>query len=255
MARMRLAPGVRFLLRGEVWIVRQVLLGDRLLIESQSFGVSRTVCRGKLYSAWTAGELRFEIGGRNTGPTSDGELSTEYAVADLAGLPPALRDDARRRYGLILPLLRRPLKERTRAAIGEYAASLRPSEPCAVASLRTRSPVGEAASAGSIERWLRAFLRSGHDIRSLVPATDRQGGKGSKRLPDEVERLIEGVLASCAAKPGYRTADDVYLMVLNRVADENRHRPPDEQLTPPGSATIYRRIREVGSAPILVLQL
>ncbi len=69
MARMRLAPGVRFLLRGEVWIVRQVLLGDRHLVGSQRFGVSRTVCLEELYSAWAAGELRFEIGGRNTGPT------------------------------------------------------------------------------------------------------------------------------------------------------------------------------------------
>ena len=249
--RLRLAQGARFLLKGEVWIVRRVLLDDRLLIESQSFGTSRTVCRGDLYSAWAAGDLSFETGGRNTGPASDDELSASYTTGDLGGLPSEFRGEAWRRYRLILPLLRRPPEERTRAAIGEYAASLRPSESRAVASLRTRSPVGEAASAGSIERWLRAFLRSGHDIRSLVPTTDRQGGKGSKRLPDEVERLIEGVLADCAARPGYRTSDDVYLMVVNRVADANAHRAPGDKLQPPGSATIFRRIREAGSASIL----
>ncbi len=251
MARLRLAPGVRFQLKGEVCVIRQMLLDDGLLIESQSFGTSRTVCRREIHAAWATGELRFEIGGRNTGSMQGTELGTQYTAADLGGLTPELRDETWRRYRLILPLVDLPPGERSRRAIEEYAASVHTTASVSTQCKRTRSAIGEATSAGSIERWLRAFLGSGCDIRSLVPATVRQGGKGSKKLQDEVEHIIADIIADCAAKPGYRTAKDVYLMVLNRLTDENRHCPAGGQLTPPGSATVYRRIREAGSASIL----
>ncbi len=67
----------------------------------------------------------------------------------------------------------------------------------------------------------------------------------------DVERIVGTVLASCAGRPAYRTARDVYLMVLNRVADENKHRSRDEQLRPPSEATIYRRIEAAGAPSLL----
>ncbi len=66
-----------------------------------------------------------------------------------------------------------------------------------------------------------------------------------------MERIVSGVLGSCAASPAYRTLDDVYLMVLNRIVGENHHRAPGERLGPPGRNTVHRRIRAMGSDSIL----
>ncbi len=250
MGRLRLSVGVRYLMQGQVYLVREVLPQGLLLVENQSFGGRATVRSDDLYAAWGRGELRFEVSGPNTGSRPDGPMPTRYTIADLGDLPDKQRDEAWRRYRLILPLLRLPPAERTRRAIERYAESLEP-RPMEPGRRRTRSVIGEGLSRRSLERWLHAFLGSGCDIRSLVPATGRQGGKGQRRLAPGVERVIQAVLADCAAQPGYRTADDIYLMVLNRVADENRHRPPDGQLTPPGGATVYRRIMDAGSASVL----
>ena len=238
-ARLHLAPGVRYLLKGTVYVVREVLLDNRLLVESQTFGGGCIVTREELRTAWARGELWFEVFGPNARSAPDTPLATKHAITDLGCLPEEQRDEARRRYRLILPLLAIPPAERSRREIEAYAASLQPLGG------------GKGASRTSLERWLSAFVRSGRDLRSLVPATDRRGGKGRVRLDPDVDRIVGQVLATCAANPAYRTTDYVYLMVLNRVADENLHRAPDERLKPPGRNTVHRRIVAAGSGSIL----
>jgi putative transposase len=253
MSRMRFTLGTRYVLQGQVYIVRQVLVDNRLLVENQSFGGQFTVTQEELCAAWARDELRFEVHGPNTRPRSESPLATSYTFADFQHLSVKLRNEAWRRYQCIRPLLLLPPAERTRQAIAMHAAALRAEIPCpdGPSSGKKRSAVGEAISRTSLERWMTAFVRSGYDIRSLVPATDQQGGKGKRRLDDRLERLIAGVLAECAAAPMYRTAQDVYLMIVNRVAEENRCLPSDQQLALPGAATVYRRIRAEGAASLL----
>lgn len=253
MARMRFTLGTRYVLQGQVYIVRQVLVDNRLLVENQSFGGQFTVTQDDLCAAWARDELRFEAHGPNTQRSSDSPLATSYTFADFQHLSVKLRDEAWRRYQLIHPLLLLPPAERTRQAIAAHTTSLRTEITGADRHWegRKRSAVGKAISRTSLERWMTAFVRSGYDIRSLVPATNLQGGKGTRRLDGRLERLIAGVLAECAASPMYRTAQDVYLMIVNRVAEENRCLPLDQQLALPGVATVYRRIRAEGAASLL----
>ncbi len=124
------------------------------------------------------GELGSEVRGPHTRSTPNSPLPTEHAIAELGCLPKEQRDEAWRRYRLILPLLEMPPGERSRRKIEAYAASLQP--------LRG----GERVSRTSLERWLSAFTCSGHDIRSLIPVTDRRGGKGQVRLDADVERIL-----------------------------------------------------------------
>jgi putative transposase len=253
MARMRFTLGTRYVLQGQVYIVRQVLVDNRLLVENQSFGGQFTVTQEELCAAWARDELRFEVHGPNTQRRPESSLATSYTFADFQHLSVKLRDEAWRRYQCIRPLLLLPPAQRTRQAIAAHAAALRAEipRPEGPSPRKKRSAVGEAISRASLERWMTAFDRSGYDIRSLVPATDLQGGKGKRRLNDRLERLIAAVLAECAAAPMYRTAQDVYLMIVNRVAEENRYLPADQQLALPGSATVYRRIRAEGAASLL----
>ena len=72
-----------------------------------------------------------------------------------------------------------------------------------------------------------------------------------KRLDKDIEDIIQSVLKLCKGKRRYRTTKDVYLMVVNRIAEENLTRPSDIKLKLPGKTTIYRRIRESGIDEIL----
>ncbi len=262
MARISFDIGRRYLLQGQVYIVRQKLLQGKLLVENQSFGGLLTTSCEELCAAWGREELRFEV---NDGPhvhrRPEDALATSYTFADFQSLPPPHRQEAWRRYELIRPFLERPLKERSRTALESYVAKLRGTSAgwanegsVADDSKKKRTPrsaVGSALSRGSLERWIKAFVNSDSDIRSLVPGTLQQGGKGQRRLDPDLEQVVSTVLADCAVAPAHRTGQEVYSMVVNRVAAVNRQRGPTEQLTPPHPATLYRRIHAVGSASIL----
>jgi len=232
MARLRFALGTRYLLRGAVYLVRQVLVDARIVVENQTSGEQAAVAVPDLIAAWAAGALTFE------GPC-DGvrSLPNSPTVVDLQGVTPAQRDEAWRRYTLIQPLLALPSAERTRRVLEAYAAA--------------RAGSDTSISRASLQRWLHAFNAGGGDIRALVPATSRVGARGEGRLPADVEAIVGDVLAACAAAPRYRTGLDVYLLVLNRVAEANRARPPATPLIPPSPRTIYRRIAQAGAPTIL----
>lgn len=108
MARLHLGPGVRYLLKGDVYLVREVLLDDRLLVESQTFGGTCIVTREELRAAWVRGELRFETQGPNARRAPVSLLPTEHAIVDLGCLPEEQYVEAWRRYRFILPLLEMP---------------------------------------------------------------------------------------------------------------------------------------------------
>jgi putative transposase len=238
MARLRFTLGTRYLTCGDIYLVRHILADARVVVENQTSGGQDTVALSDLIATWAAGALIFEV--RDPHPPSHETSSRPIAptVADLQGVEPAHRDEAWRRYTLIQPLLTLPSVERTRQALETYAASVRAEDDASV-------------SRASLQRWLRAFTEGGHDIRALVSAASRSGGRGQSRLTAETEAIVRAVLAACAAAPHYRTGFDVYLLVLNRVAEANRDRPPATRLTPPSPRTIYRRIAHVGEPTIL----
>lgn len=239
MARLHLTVGTRYTRDAQVYVVRQVLPDDQLVVENQPFGGQAVLARADLYAAWARGEVRFEIPGQR----ATSEPAGSAVVADFDGLPATHRAEAWRRYELIKPLLAVPPQARTRQAIDAHIAALRHDD--------ARSPRPSArVSRASIVRYLRAYERGGHDIRALVPATRRQGGPGRGRLDPALERIVQGVLAECAAAPRYRTVRDVYLLVVARVRDENLGRAAGDHLPLPGRATIHRRVR-AGAPTIL----
>jgi len=234
-----------------------MLVNDSFLIENLSFGGRIVMSLYELTEIWARGEITFEVHGPQTQKHRDSPLATAYKIADFKQLPPRGRDEAWRRYQILLPILKLPLEKRTRTYMDDYATSLTSTSSSEVPfsdsqkNPRKGKKIGQATSRSSIEQWLYTFIESGYDIRSLVPATDRLGGKGKHRLDEDVEKIVESVLAECQAKPKHRTNKDVHLLVVNRIAEENRFRKSDDKLTVPGKTTLYRRIQEIGNASIL----
>lgn len=258
MARMHFTVGVRYLLDGQVYLIKQLLLDDHMLVENQSFGGQTTVTFEELRAAWACGDLRFEIQGKHASKTNNQPLATSYTFADFQHIPEHYRAEAWRRYTLLKPLLVLPadtccaylktyvqsLKAQDDATPSENAPEPQPGKPSGL-------HMGMALSAISIYRWLRDFRESGYDVRSLVPSYAHCGAKGSPRTNQEIEGIIQQVLAECQTRSMQRTVKDVYLTIVNRIAQENRTRPPDDQLSVPGQTTIYRRIQREGQQTII----
>ncbi|WP_161569234.1 Mu transposase C-terminal domain-containing protein [Candidatus Oscillochloris fontis] len=249
MARILFTIGVRYKLRGEVFAVTQILVGGMVQVENQSFGGMFTVAVNDLVTAWARGDLVFAVPPPLARKDTNDPLGTDYTYTDFQGLPLRVQAEAWRRYQIILPLLRQKSAERSLHAINAYVEALRGqfSEHMQQEASK-RVPIGHALSRPSIWRWLSSFVTSGHDIRSLAPNLEARARKGETRLDREVEAIVTAVLAECAAHPMKRSVNDVYLMVVNRIAQENRTRPDNDRITTPGNTTVYRRIKSSHAA-------
>jgi len=253
MGRVQVTVGTRYRWDGRVYVVRQLLHEGKLLVEDQTEGGPRVVSRDDLQEAWSSGALTFVGAREGKGLASDtrADADTAAVIADFHVVPEAERAEAWRRYTLIRPLLARPRGERTRRAIEQYLAREETGRQGQGTDGDEGGATSPRASRASIERYLRAYEASGGDIRSLVPARRRQGGREQSRLDAEVEGIVQGVLAECRAAPAQRTVRDVYLMMVARVQAANRGRPATEALPVPGRSTIYRRVGAEGAAAVL----
>ena len=188
MGRLQVSVGTRYEREGRAFLVVQVLRDGRLLVEDQTDGGRSAVPRDELTGAWAGGTLRFAVEGPGIHRGDAGGLPTGYTISDFHLLPEGERAEAWRRYALIQPLLALPPGERTRPAIEEYLARAK------TAGQGGEGQAAGATSRGSVERYLRAFEASRGDIRALAPTTTRSTA-GESRLGDEVEEIIQGVLA------------------------------------------------------------
>ena len=63
MARLRFTPGTRYLRNEQIFLVRQVLAAQRLLVDNQSVGGQDIASQDELIAAWGDGALQFEVQG------------------------------------------------------------------------------------------------------------------------------------------------------------------------------------------------
>lgn len=247
MARIKIRAGTRYVFKKQIFRVKQVLL-DGYRVENLSSGDEEIINHEDILAAWSNGDLRFEVVGANTVYDAEAFLNTRYAYDDLADLPQSVREEAWRRYHLVLAVYQyfqiEAVQMLSRRQIGIYVDN-------------TDETVEQrGTSVATIERYMQAFVDGGGDIRSLVPQTRERGGKDRSRLDEATERIIESVLEKYAAiTKRESTVDQVVTDIVNAIGDENRFRDPDVQLMLPSERTIRRRIKAAGERRILGRQL
>lgn len=259
MARLTFRPGIRFQLRGEWFIVRDILLNRQFLVESQSVGGKSIKSLDELERAIADGELRFEVTGPHLKLDVDESIPINYSIQDFSALPESVQAEAWRLYTLIRPILVWPPEKRTRKNIENYVTKLKTGLKQSVkisplgrrGSPRKGIKRGQALSRALLERKLKAYLNSGGDIRSLVDETEKIGCPGRKRLDPETDAVITAILDECERNRHYRTTESIYMLVVNRIAAENRTRPVTMKLKLPSRPTVYNRIHERGAENIL----
>ena len=237
MGRVSFHIGCRFSWNTQVYELQNILVDGRYQLENESFGGSVICSQEELVDAWSAGDLRFE-NFDHTLP-DQATISLAHSYTDFQALADSHREIAWDRYSHLLSLFKfygyKTGVSLTRGEIEVY--------------LQSKPEV--SVSQYTLERWLKAFIASGGDIRSLVARTEQRGGKGGSRLHNDVEAIIQSVFAACRNEPQHRTPDMVYARILQRIADDNRYREANNQLKPPSRATFYRRLQQAGQAGIL----
>jgi putative transposase len=231
MTAQRFSVGTQFSWQGQFYEIRRLLPGSKISIVSLQTNSSQTVTFVHLYRALLAGDLQFAADERPL------EELNKSGYIDLSDCPPSLRAVAEYRLKLIQPLLKVPPQKRKKA-IRALVEKLKAGPP-GQRTLQT------TVSIPSIYRWIRDFTRSGQDIRSLIPGTEKRGGKQVSRLKDEVEAIMKTVIDDFYCVSERKSIDYIQREIAVRIAEENQRRLPGEQLTMPSRTTLGRRIMVV----------
>ena len=101
------------------------------------------------------------------------ERSTHYFSNALEEINDKLFEEAKKRFEIIKPIIYGEIS--TKKEIEKLAKE-------------------KGVSVPSIYRWIKAY-QSTNTLDSLIPAYNRRGGKGQGRLPDEVERIVNTMIA------------------------------------------------------------
>jgi putative transposase len=230
MSAQRFSTGKQFVWQDSVYEVKRLLTGNLLTIENVQTTERQSVPFSALAEALFAGELHFVAESRTASAARPGQQAT------LADYPSHLRALANYRLEVIRPLLALGPTKRTRAQVAARVTEIKQARQAGAVS-----PTA-AISIPSIYRWIKAYERSGHDIRALVGNSEQQGGKDQSRLAEEAEAILNTVIQDRYYVAEKVTCDDIYLEVALRIAEENRLRHAGEQLTPPSRTTVWRRI-------------
>ena len=196
-----------------------------------------------LVHALFAAELYFVSENAPALPDAQAKSGGAETHLSLSDYPAALVIVARYRLEVIRPLLE--MEQRTRVAVLDRVQEIQVAQQeCGEHTLQG------SVSAAAIYRWIGDYVRSGNDLRALIPAVHERGGKHRSKLRSEAEALVEMVIQDKYKVHEKVTIDDVRYELAVRVAEENQVRPPTDQLRMPSRATLARRIEASNMARI-----
>lgn len=228
MTARRFSTGSRFLWNNVLYEVRRLLPENNINIANMETGEMDTVAFILLYRDLIEGKIRFE----GEGASSDKPPS----VIDWSDISEECRQIIEFRKQVIEPLVDIPPQERKvgiERRVEEYRKKF----------IGKPKTMLTAISEASIYRWLRAYEKSGRDIRALLPKLKKRGNRKKVRIDPDVNRIVETTIDDLAYLQEFRSIDYIHREVTLRIDEENHYRPSPERLKHPSRATIGRRIR------------
>ena len=166
MSRQRFSSGVRFRWQEMTYQIVRLLPGGQANLEDILTGAMSIVETNALVHALFADELQFVS---ENAPVLPNRAADETPIS-LSDYPDALVDVARYRLEVIHPLL--GMEQRTRAAVLGRVQEVKTTQPD-----HDDHTLHDSLSAAAIYRWIGDYVRSGQDLRALIPAVHARGGK------------------------------------------------------------------------------
>jgi putative transposase len=235
MSKQRFSSGARFRWRGSAYRIVRLLPDGQANLEDLLTGATSIVEISTLVRALFAAELHFLIENKPAPSDFQAENGLESGPLNLSDYPEHLVTIARYRLEVIRPLVEK--ERRTRADVFARIQQIKTAKP-----ENGENTLQGSVSASAIYRWMGDYLRSGQDLRALLPAVHERGGKAGSRLRSEVETLVEIVIQDRYKVQEKVTIDEVRCELAVRIMEENCLRPAHDQLVLPSRATLARRI-------------
>ena len=182
------------------------------------------------------GDLRFEVFGKDTIKPEKGKLRTDYKYEDFSKVPEKYRQKAWCKFVVVKECLKIPKEMRNDERLVDAMKT-------GLNALKDKYLVTfKKPHKRTVKRWIKDFVRSGCDIRSLIDDFGNCGGRGKSRLMPDVDRILNESIEAIHMREERPTAEQVNTEVLNRIREANESGLYEEKLKPPSKRTINYRI-------------
>jgi putative transposase len=246
--RGQFVEGATFQLNGDFCTIKKKLVKRKFEIYNHKLRGLDIVTVSELRNHWVKKELIF-LNDDTTKPDIASDVRRNYLFADFQELPTHTQQTAWIHYCVIYPIAFLPKKERSRSKIQEYAKNFSIEklpdylfigvDPIIKEIIRSSS-----FSWSAIESWVKKFVDSGYDIRSLVLKNDRKGGKDTKRLNPLSDEEMTKCFNKCAEDKQKHSQRDVWEIFEADLAVTNAGRPDDDKIPKPSKPTFMKRLLE-----------
>jgi len=231
MPNYRFQKGMHLLFNAREYLIEKLLPNKDIQLKDMANNNYRSIQQDILVNALFQGDL--QILGTNQETSFIVNRQAENFVEDFTQLPEDLRAKTKRRYAYVKALIDKGIDKYT-------------EETLAAIIMETGQSIGEESLPywTTVYRWFKDYLKSGEDIRSLVPSVRTKGNR-QRKLPLEVLQIIEEVIKESYLKLERPGVLSVYDLIIARISADNRFRSKDNQLNYPHHSTIYRIINKI----------
>lgn len=239
MEKIRLKVGLRFKLYEQIYRIVSILQDGNVRVIGETFQEEKILTQKNLSMELSNGNLKFEIYDRNN-KTNSSEIVLESSIDDSEF--EKYRDEAIFRFNVIKPFASSENLCRSRKDIINRVKQINSLEnnPSALLDMFNNSYFNKV-SVASVYRWIKEFLESNRDIRSLVPRYMNCGGGGKYRVHNMASEFLQDEIDNYYLTSIRPSAIDLYEKVKARIDNFNEF--SDKKIENPSYDTIARYVR------------
>lgn len=235
-------PGVRFKLYDQVFTILKRLPDLKIEAEDQRFHEIKIFTYMELMKYLGEGQLKFECVGKNLQNSPEPVINTSFFIENLNDSKH--KEYAVFRYEVIRPIIETPASQRNTAILSRVAEVNSWSDnPLKSKKNLNGCTYYQTISYTSVYRWLKDYLDSQGDIRSLFPSYHSCGGKGKIRINPLVRDFIMDTINETYNNNQRITIRELMFNVINKVIDYNKF--SSNELKFPPYSSIARYVSEI----------
>lgn len=230
-------PGVRFKLNDEIFTILKRLPDLKIEAEDEKFRETKIFTYIEMIKYLSDGQLKFECVGKNLENTP--LMKTSFFIENLDDSK--YKEFAIFKYEVLRPIIETPVNQRRTAILSRVTEVNSWSDnPLKSKNNLNGCTYYQTISRANVYRWLKDYLDSKGDIRSLFPSYHSCGGKGKIRIDPLVRDFIMESINDVYKQSQRITIKELWFAIINKISDYNRF--TTNKLEYPSYSSIVRYI-------------
>ena len=213
-------------------------------VEDDKFRITKIYTYTEIIKQLCEGNLKFECTGKNSGGVNNTQFfKSSFFIEDIKDAK--YKEHAIFRFEVIRPLLDVPVSQRRSCILSRVdLVNSWSTNPLVAKEKLNNCSYYQTVSRSSIYRWLKDYLLSNKDIRSLFPSYHLSGAKDKTRLDSLVTGFIKESIMEMYNTSQRITIRELWYNIVYKISEYNKF-TSGSKLKTPHYATVARNIEKI----------